>query len=104
MARPRLYAPGCAPSDLKDYHRYIPRPKSPKALAFDAGLKELCDLQLGKPIAQADLADYLGVTQQCICRIEKRAKKKLRARLAAIGVKALPGNRGLDLRSAMRGL
>jgi len=104
MGRPRLYPPGQAPSDLKDYHKYVPRPKSPKAQEFDRGLEELCDLQLQSPLAQRDIAEYLGVSQQCVCKIEKRAKRKLRHRLALIGVKALPGGRGLDLRAAMRGL
>ena len=104
MGRPRKYPPGQAPSDFRSYHKYVPRPKSARYLAINAGLEELCDLQLERPLSQRDLAQYLGVTQQFVCKIERAALRKLRSRLERIGVKAMPGGRGLDLRAAMRGL
>lgn len=82
---------------------YVPRPKSPKTLRIDDALRELCDLQIGRPLSQEDIADYCGITQQFVSKIEKRARKKLRFRLGALGIKP-NGKRGYDLRAAMRGL
>lgn len=98
MGRHRIYPPGRAPSD------YVPRPKNPRRLAIDNGLAELCDLQLGQPLSQHVIAEFCGVSQQFICKLERQAKRKLQFRLAQIGVRALPGGRGMDLRAALRGL
>ena len=86
---------------------YVPY-KSPAFLArsapLDNGLKDLCDLQIGRPLSQRDIAEFCGVSQQLVCRVEKRAMRKLRTRLAAIGIKHTPGFRGIDRRAALKGM
>lgn len=101
MGDHKRYPEGQRPSDYKPY-------KSPATLAktaeIDTGLEELCDLQVGTPLSQKQIADYCGCSQQLIHLVERSARRKLKERLARIGVVPLPGSRGLDLRAAMRAL
>jgi hypothetical protein len=101
MGRHRIYPPGQAPSDLKDY--YVPRPPRADSLRIDAALGELCDLQIGRPLSQRDIAEYCETSQMLIYKIEKRAKKKLRARLAALGIKS-SNFKTLDPRAVLKGI
>lgn len=50
------------------------------------GLEELCLLQLSRPLSQQEIADYCGVSQNLVHRVEKRARKKLLAGLAKLGI------------------
>jgi hypothetical protein len=103
MGRRRIYPPGQAPSDLKDYSKYVPR-QSLAGQRIDSALGELCDLQIGEPLTQAQIADFCDCSQMMIYKIEKKARRKLRTRLEALGIVPLPGGRGLDVRAALRGL
>lgn len=66
------------------------------------GLEELCLLQIGRPLTQDDIAEYCGVSQNLVHRIEKRAMKKLRAGLAELGIRPNGRFRGVDTRGIMR--
>ena len=81
---------------------YIPH-RSPAYQArldrFDSGLKSLCAVQVeGKPVSQRTIAKVCGCSQMRVWVIEKRARRKLQARLRSIGItKRLFSARGLAL-------
>lgn len=52
----------------------------------DESLAELCELQIGRPLDQSDIAEYCGISQQAVCKIEKRARRKLIRGLREIGI------------------
>lgn len=62
----------------------------------DESLEELCDLQIGKPLDQSDIAEYCGISQQSVCKIEKRAMRKLLSGLRRIGIVRAPGAKDRD--------
>jgi len=69
---------------------YIPH-RSPAYQArldrFDSGLRALCAVQVeGKPVSQRDIATACGCSQQRVWVVERRAKKKLLAKLRTLGV------------------
>ena len=84
MGRHQQYAEGQRPSDYKPFQTEAYRLRKAK---FDNGLAVLCaEAREGVPVSQSEIARRCGVSQMLVYRVERTAKRKVVAKLKALGV------------------